>query len=61
MWIQDKIRSREINIFKVLGAENMADSLTKYVDRAILQQSLAKMGLVPKSGRPELAPKAMGA
>ena len=61
LWIQDKVRSKDINIFKVLGADNMADALTKYVDRATLLSALNKMGLIPMSGRPECAPKAMGA
>ena len=61
LWIQDKVRSKDINIFKVLGTDNMADALTKYVDRATPLSSLDKMGLVPMTGRPECEPKAMGA
>ena len=60
LWIQDKVRSRDINIFKVLGTDNMADSLTKYVDRPTLQKALEKMGLTQMSGRAKCAPAAMG-
>ena len=46
---------------KVLGADNMADVLTKYVDKATLQKALGFMGMELLTGRPECAPAAMGA
>ena len=61
LWIQDKVRSKEINLIKVLGSENMADALTKYVDRATLSKALDKMNLIKMDGRPACAPQAMGA
>ena len=60
LWIQDKIRSKDMAIFKVLGADNMADILTKYVDRKTIDSALTSMGLVKMSGRPACAPQAMG-
>ena len=37
LWIQDKVRTKDIIISKVLGAANPADMLTKHVDRATLE------------------------
>ena len=51
LWVQDKIRNREVEIHKVLGSENPADVLTKYVDAATLQKALIKMGLYAETGR----------
>ena len=61
LWIQDKIRSKAIKLVKVLGTENMADVLTKYVDKATLQKALVFMGMELLPGRPACAPVAMGA
>ena len=33
LWIQEKVRSGQIELFKVLGTESPADALTKYIDR----------------------------
>ena len=60
LWIQDKIRSGAIRLSKVPGSENMADVLTKYVERKIMDAAINRMGLVPASGRPACAPTAMG-
>ena len=61
LWIQDKIRGKEIQVAKVLGTENPADALTKYVERAILDKALARLHLIKTAGRPASAPVAMGA
>ena len=61
LWIQDKIRTNAISLKKVLRTENMADVLTKYVDRKGMESAIAKMNLEKMSGRPECAPVAMGA
>ena len=61
LWIQDKIRSKIIQVTKVLGTENMADVLTKYVDRSSLEAAMNRMHMVKTAGRSALAPKAMGA
>ena len=60
LWIQDRIRSKAITLSKVLGTENMADALTKYVDRKTMDMAISKMGLQSASGRPVSAPLAMG-
>ena len=60
LWVQDKIRSKQIVLQKVLGAENPADIMTKYVDRKTLDMAMPKLGLYSVSGRPASAPVAMG-
>ena len=61
LWIQDMIRSKRVDLVKVLGTENMADVLTKYVDRTSMLRALDKMGLIKMTGRPACAPAAVGA
>ena len=51
LWVQDKIRSGDVLLEKVLGVENPADALTKHVDRATLQLHLSTMGLVVETRR----------
>ena len=60
LWVQDKIRSGALDLVKVPGDQDPADSLTKYVDHSILVKSLARMNLHLREGRPESAPEAMG-
>ena len=61
LWIQDKIRSKKMKLSKVLGTDNMADVLTKYVDKKTMDAALVRMNLIRKTGRPACAPVAMGA
>ena len=61
LWIQDKVRSKALELVKVLGTDNPADVLTKYVNRQSMEKAIAAMGLVVLSGRPISAPVAMGA
>ena len=58
LWIQSKIRSKDIQLLKVLGAINPADVLTKYIDAKTLAAALKTMGLEREEGRPESAPAA---
>ena len=61
LWIQDKVRSRQLELVKILGTENPADVLTKYVNRQLMEEATSKLGLRRMSGRPACAPAAMGA
>ena len=38
--MQEKVRSRELELFKVLGSKNPADVLTKHVPRETLDHHL---------------------
>ena len=60
MWIQDKVGIKQIELHKVLGTENAADVLTKYVNRQTMEKALTTMGMHVLSGRPACAPAAMG-
>ena len=58
LWVQEKERSGQIELVKVLGSDNPADMMTKYVDRPILTKMIAKSGMIPPSGRAKCAPVA---
>ena len=61
LWIQDQIRGHKIQLSKVLGAENPADAMTKYVEKKVLDVALPALNLHPMAGRAASAPAAMGA
>ena len=44
LWVQDKVASGELMISKVRGDENVADALTKYVERGILEKHMILTG-----------------
>ena len=50
-----------MELIKILGTENPADILTKYVDKASMEKALMKLNLVFKEGRSPMAPAIMGA
>ena len=60
LWIQERVRNGDINLLKVLGTENPADALTKYLDPASMTRALDKMGVHFMDGRAAIAPAAMG-
>ena len=57
LWVQAKVRDKTIELVKVLGAENPADMLTKYVDKGILNKMMAKLGMNILPGRSSAAPE----
>ena len=61
LWIQNRIRSKQIKLLKALGIANVADVFTQCVDRATLEKALAKMCAFKVEGRPACAPAAVGA
>ena len=40
MWVQDKVAKGEFSVHKVKGRDNVADILTKYVDKTSLDATL---------------------
>ena len=57
LWVQEKVANGEVSIRKVAGAENLADILTKHVDRNILDRHLKSMGFERCIGRHSIMPK----
>ena len=58
LWIQHKVRSKQVELLKVDGKVNPADIFTKYVEYPILSKALQNMGLRSEEGRAQSAPKA---
>ena len=58
LWIQHKVRSKQVELLKVDGKVNPADIFTKYVEYPILSKALLTMGLHSELGRAQSAPKA---
>ena len=56
LWIQAAIRRKQFILRKVLGTENIADALTKYLDRPDLEKHTANMHVVSETGRASSAP-----
>ena len=60
LWVQQKVRNKQVSLEKVLGVENPADAFTKYVNQEILNGSMAKIGMRRSKGRPSCAPDTLG-
>ncbi len=54
---QDRVAQGELDIVKVKGEENVADGLTKHVDRQKMDQYPKACGMVRRSERHELSPQ----
>ena len=57
LWVQDKLKCKEFALEKILGADNPADLLTKYLDGTIQDKHLVRLGLKSEEGRAATAPK----
>ena len=57
LWVQQKIRDRNVDLVKVFGAEKPADILTKYVAADLVNKMLQKIGMVYLDGRASAAPE----
>ena len=57
LWVQDRLRSGDFKLVKWPGQDNLADSLTKYLERKDLETHVASMGIYVEGGRSELAPQ----
>ncbi len=45
LWLQDAGRNKKVELFKIAGACNMADLLTKHLGRAALDRHVTNLGL----------------
>ena len=57
LWLQERVRSKDIMVDKVAGADNPAGALTKALSRPIWVKHLTFIGLHPEEGRAASAPK----
>ena len=60
LWVQERIRSGEVALFKVPGGENPADMLTKHVARELGDRHITAMCLSRGGSRPACAPHIVG-
>ena len=56
LWVQEKVSRGDLSIKKVKGEENVADGLTKHVDRPKMEKHMAFCGLRFVKGRHRLRP-----
>ena len=56
LWLQERVRRGDITICKVGTHENIADALTKYVTRSIMDMHTKVTGQSAREGRHALAP-----
>ena len=56
LWVQDRVAKGELTVVKVKGENNVADGLTKHVERHKMDAYMKARGVVRKSGRHELSP-----
>ena len=61
LWIQDEVKSKQLELKQVLGADTPADIFTKYIARSIRDKALSTMSMLQMGGRPACAPAAMSA
>ena len=57
LWVQEKLRNKELRLFKVLGTENPADLLTKHVSRECVDYYMSQMHTYRQEGRSLAAPQ----
>jgi hypothetical protein len=60
LWVQERVRTKDILLYKVLGTSNPADALTKHVPREVADRHVSAMQLTRESGRAKTAPNIVG-
>ncbi len=61
LWCQDRVAKGELTVVKVKGENNVADGLTKHVERHKMGAHMNACGFVRRSGRQEFCPSLGGA
>jgi len=56
LWLQERVRSGDVAVKKVLGTENAADLFTKNLPEATMDSHLARLGFDKLKDRPATAP-----
>ncbi len=57
LWVQEKVKEGDIQIFKWPGPENPADCCTKYLAQAEIAKHMAAIGLETENGRAVSVPR----
>ena len=57
LWLQEKVKNGELDLYKVLGEDNPADLMTKSMSRPSIDKHLKTMSFRRETGRAKSAPK----
>ena len=57
LWIQEKLPNKTFKLLKVLGADNPADALTKFLDEPSMMRHLRRLHVEHHDGRSAAAPQ----
>ena len=57
LWVQERLRAGDFRLYKVAGAVNMADALTKHLPRDVMDRHLDGMSVIRAEGRAASAPE----
>ena len=60
LWVQEHVASGRVRLKKILGTENPADVMTKYLTSVKLEYLIGKLPLRKSEGRSDLAPRLQG-
>ncbi len=56
LWVRQRVHRERLSIIKVRGDDNVADGLTKHVERSKMEMYMEKCGFVLCEGRHERRP-----
>ena len=56
LWVQERTRNRDIELFKVLGTDNPADAFIVYLEFGAVDAALKRMNSKFRDGRALTAP-----
>ena len=56
LWIQQRVKAKQLQLFKLPGQNNPSDLMTKYKSAPDIARFLKMLGIHERAGRPDLAP-----
>ena len=56
LWVQQRVRSRDLKLYKLPGKENPSDLMTKHKSAPEASKFMSMLGTKSLTGRPKLAP-----
>ena len=56
LWLQGKVRNKEVSLIKIDGSKNLADLFTKYLDGTLVDRYTSELGMTVELGRSGAAP-----